>query len=80
MFRSVFPQIVPPAARKLHCDSERIWKNYCAVLNQLCDHHQMFRKLNVINGLADLMLVVEFQFQMNKWDKELTNYMPVVEK
>ena len=75
MLGSVFPRIVPPAGRKLHCNSERIRKNYCSVLNELADRHQMFRKLNGINRLADSMTVAEFQLIMNKWDDELTDYI-----
>ena len=76
---SVFPRIVPPAARKLHCDSERIRRNYCAVLNQLCDRHQMFKKLNELNRLSDVLPVAEFQTLMNRWDNELTEYMKASE-
>ncbi len=35
----------------------------------------MFWKLNKISGIADLMTVVEFQIQINKWDEELMDYM-----
>ena len=37
MLGSVFPRVCPPAARKLHCDCERIRQNYCDMLNELTD-------------------------------------------
>ena len=75
MLGSAFPRVVPPAARKLHCNVERIRENYCKVLNELTDRHQMFRKLNEINRIADSLSEAEFLILMNKWDDELTDYM-----
>ena len=79
MLGSVFPRVCPPAARKLHCDCERIRQNYCDVLNELTDRHQMFQKLNEITSLADAMSSSEFLLLMNKWDDELRDYMLAAE-
>ena len=75
-----FPNVVPPSARNLHCDSVRIRSNYCEVLNQLCDRHQMFAKLNSISRVVDDISAAEFQLRMNRWDDELTDYMLAAEK
>ena len=72
---TVFPRVVRPDQRKLHCDSVRIREAYNRCLNQLLDRHSMFAKLNELNKIADVMSEAEFQIQMNRWDAELTDYM-----
>ena len=39
----------------------------------------MFRKLNELNRLADVLPVADFQVMMNRWDNELTDYMKASE-
>ena len=77
---NIFPRVLPPSARKLHCDSERIRDNYNAVLNKLMDRHQMFKKMNELTRLADYMSVEVFQVKLNRWDDEMTDYMRAAEK
>ena len=48
-------------------------------MTQLTDRHNMFGKLNELNTIASVLSVPEFQFQMNHWDNELTDYMKSAE-
>ena len=71
----VFPKIVTAKGRKLHCQSERLIRNYNKVLNQLCDRHQIFKKLLDIRKLSPLLTTSEFLLLVSKWDKEFEDYM-----
>ena len=75
----VFPKVVTAKGRKLHCQSERLIRNYNKVLNQLCDRHQMFKKLLDIRKSSPLLTTAEFLLLMNKWNKEFEDYMKSAE-
>ena len=71
----VLPRVLPPHARKLNCFCKRIRDNYNSLLDQLCDRHAMYKKMNELTNLADLLSPAEFQIKMNRWDEEMTDYM-----
>jgi len=70
-----FPRVLPRQGRKLNCHCERIRDSYNKVLDQLADRHGMYRKLNDLTKIADVISASEFQVKMNRWDDELTEYM-----
>lgn len=70
-----FPRVLPHQGRKLNSHYKRIRDNYNKVLDQLADRHGMYRKLNELTNLADLVSAAEFQTKINRWDYELTDYM-----
>ena len=74
-----FPRVLPHSGRKLNCYCERIRDTYNMVLDELADRHEMYRKLDDLTQLADLISPTEFQIKINKWDDELTDYMQDVE-
>ena len=76
----VFPRIVAPSKRKLHCDCKRIQNNYNLVLNDLTNRHQPFKKLNDLDAITKMVTKVELQLYMNRWDNELTENMNASEK
>ena len=67
MIGNVFPRVVPPVARKL-TENERHRMNYNKCLNQLCDRHQMFRKLFKIRRDPDSLYELQWLLRINKWD------------
>jgi len=75
-----FPRVLPHQGRKLNCYCERIRDNYNKVLDQLADRHEMYRKMNDLTRLADLISAAEFQTKINRWDDELTDYMKAAEE
>ena len=67
MIEDVFPRVVPPVTRKLAENGcHRMKYNKC--LNQLCDRHQMFRKLFEIRRDSDSLSDSQWLLRMNKWD------------
>ena len=58
---NVFPQIVPQSTNTLHCDSKQIQRNYHILFNNLCNHHQLFWKLNEIDKIVDFTTAAEFK-------------------
>jgi len=78
MIGDVFPRVVPPAGRKL-TENERHRQNYRDCLNQLLDRHQMFRKLFGIRRDSDTLSDSQWLLRMNKWDKELEDFMKSAE-
>ena len=72
--------MVPPhSGWKLNCYCKRKRDTYNLVLDELVDQHEMYRKLNKLTKLADLISPAEFQIKNNKWDDELIDYMRAVE-
>ena len=69
MIGDVFPGVVPHVARKL-TENERHRMNYKKCLNQLCNRHQMFRKLFEIRRDSDSLSDSQWLVRMNKWDQE----------
>ena len=65
---NVFPQVIPPSAHKLHCGFE-----YNAVFNKLMDCHQIFKRMNALNQLAEDMPIKDFQVKLKRWDYEMTD-------
>ena len=70
----VFPRVVPAAGRKL-TEQESHRAAYRKCLNQLCDRHQMFRKLLDIRRDSDQLSDSQWLLRMNKWDRELEQFM-----
>ena len=79
VFGSVHPRVLPHKARKLNCYCERIRNAYGGVLGQLADRHKMYKKLDDLTKFSDLISPAEFLINMNRWDKELTDYMQAAE-
>ena len=74
-----FPNIMPARSRKLHCESERLINNYTKVLDQLCDRHNMYRRITSLYKNADSLSTSDFLLLINKWDDELTDHMKCAE-
>ena len=68
------PRVVPAPGRTLRCDVYAYKKKYVQVLEQLVKRHSMYEKLVKITSLPDVALD-EYDFKMNKWDKELQEFM-----
>ena len=47
----VSPNVATPKGRKLHCGAAQLIMTYKKVLNQLCNCHQLFKKLLNIRNL-----------------------------
>ena len=69
-----FPPVLPRQGRKQIRDS------YNKVLDQLAVRHEMYRKLNELTKIADVISASEFQVKMNCWDDKLTEYMRSAEE
>ena len=75
LIRDVFPNIVTSNKRKIKCGSDSPVRNYTTALDQLCDHHQMFKKVLDVRESSPLLTTSNFMLLTNKWDKELNNHM-----
>ena len=74
------PAVCKPDGRKLRCSIEWTRVNYCRVLMQLTNQHQMFKKANDLSDGVSKLTPSEFQLQFNAWDKELIQLMLAAEK
>ena len=75
---STCPRVVPPPGRILRASVHAYKTRYNKVLEQLIDRHRMFDKLAAIMGIPDVA-VEEYDERMNKWDKELKEFMIAAE-
>lgn len=76
---STCPRVVPPPGRILRASVHAYKSRYNKVLEQLVDKHRMFEKLSAIMGIPDIA-IKEYDEKMNKWDKELKEFMIAAEK
>ena len=72
-----FPNIM--AARLLHCELERLVNNYTKALDQLCDQHNMYRRITSLYKHAGCLLNADFLLLIDKWGDELTVLMKCAE-
>jgi hypothetical protein len=76
---NVFPRVIPLAHHLLKCASDKIRKNYIAVLNQLLNMHLMFKKMLCIDRASNHLSPAIVQLRMDKFDMELEQFMKLVE-
>ena len=74
----VFPRVVKPSSRKLHC-IDRLVRNYNNKLDKLCNEHRLYSKMAEYYKNLDLLTAEEFLLLMDRWDDELTGYMRCAE-
>ena len=70
-----FPRIVRLSGRKLHCNAQRLVRNYNMDLKRLLLEHRMFSRMKDILAAERWLLEHDFEWIMNRWDDELTDYM-----
>ena len=73
------PRIVSPAARMMNSGNKRHRDMYNKTLEELCDRHRMHGKLLRIHEIP-LEKESDFLREVNKWDKELEEFMKSAEK
>jgi len=71
---TVFPRVMKPTSRKLHC-IDRLVRNYNEKLDKLLDEHRMYKKMADFYSCIDLLTPEEFLLLMDQWDDQLTDYM-----
>ena len=69
-----FQNIVRFAARQVHCKSLQLVQAYNLELDMLCSHHKMYERIYFIYSHVDFLSGQDFDFLMNNWDSELTQY------
>jgi hypothetical protein len=62
---SSFPNIIRCAAQKLHCKSPRMVRAYNTELTQLCEHHNMFHRMDTIVRLSPHLTDDNFSLLMD---------------
>jgi hypothetical protein len=67
--------IKKPATRLLRMEIDRNVERFNKVLEQLVDHHRMFKKLSAIQDLSKVAPEVTVKAVFNKWDKELEEFI-----
>ncbi len=75
-----YPKTVRPQGRALRCRVERTVKWNNKVLTKLLIRHRLFGKLEFLQTNHHLMSADAFQMLFNRWDTEVTQLMPALEK